>query len=109
MTIDGRRQTAVGVVLGQWENNNTSVVLAAAGEAAEQLVNSVVAASGMPTTATPGVAGDRGQKGDSQGSLPQLPTRRPPAGDQNQPLDPAAHIVRVSKNPYVLATSRWLH
>ena len=78
VTVDGRRQTAVGVVLGQWENNNTSVVLAAAGEAAEQLVNSVVAASGVPTTATPGVAGDRGQKGDSQGSLPQLPTRRPP-------------------------------
>jgi D-alanyl-D-alanine carboxypeptidase (penicillin-binding protein 5/6) len=74
VTVGGRQQTAVGVVLGQREDNSASVVLAAAGEAAEQLVDSV--ADAMPTTVTPGVAGDPGQNGASHGGLPQLPIRR---------------------------------
>jgi serine-type D-Ala-D-Ala carboxypeptidase (penicillin-binding protein 5/6) len=37
----GRRLTAVGVVLGQGQGSDTSGILAAAGEAAEQLVDSV--------------------------------------------------------------------
>jgi D-alanyl-D-alanine carboxypeptidase (penicillin-binding protein 5/6) len=37
-TVGARRQTAVGVVLGQGQGNDTSALLAAAGEAAEQLV-----------------------------------------------------------------------
>ena len=41
VTGGGRRQTAVGVVLGQGEGSDTSAILAAAGEAAEQLVDSV--------------------------------------------------------------------
>ncbi len=41
VTLGGRRQTAVGVVLGQGRGNDTTEILAAAGEAAEQLVDSV--------------------------------------------------------------------
>ena len=39
--VGGRRQTAVGVVLGQGHGGDTKALLAAAGEAAEQLVDSV--------------------------------------------------------------------
>jgi serine-type D-Ala-D-Ala carboxypeptidase (penicillin-binding protein 5/6) len=39
--VGGRRLTAVGVVLGQGKGSDTPVLLAAAGEAAEQLVDSV--------------------------------------------------------------------
>src|SRR6185437_4868661 len=42
VVVDGRRLTAVGVVLGQGEGSDTSAILAAAGDAAEQLVDSVV-------------------------------------------------------------------
>ena len=41
--IGGLRQTAVGVVLGQGEGSDTRALLAAAGEAAEQLVDSIAA------------------------------------------------------------------
>jgi D-alanyl-D-alanine carboxypeptidase (penicillin-binding protein 5/6) len=40
-TVGGRRQTAVGVVLGQGQGSDTPALLAAAGEAAEQLIDSV--------------------------------------------------------------------
>jgi hypothetical protein len=40
VTVGGRRLTAVGVVMGQGEGSDTSALLAAAGEAAEQLVGS---------------------------------------------------------------------
>jgi serine-type D-Ala-D-Ala carboxypeptidase (penicillin-binding protein 5/6) len=39
VTVGGHRQTAVGVVMGQGEGSDTSVLLAAAGEAAERLVD----------------------------------------------------------------------
>ncbi len=38
VAVGGRRQTAVGVVMGQGEGSDTSGLLAAAGEAAEHLV-----------------------------------------------------------------------
>ena len=41
VTVAGRRQTAAGVVLGQGQGRDTSALLAAAGQAAEQLVDSV--------------------------------------------------------------------
>ena len=44
VTVGGRRQTAAGVVLGQGQGRDTSALLAAAGEAAEQLVDSVTRA-----------------------------------------------------------------
>jgi serine-type D-Ala-D-Ala carboxypeptidase (penicillin-binding protein 5/6) len=37
VTVGGQRTTAVGVVMGQGEGSETSVLLAAAGEAAERL------------------------------------------------------------------------
>jgi D-alanyl-D-alanine carboxypeptidase (penicillin-binding protein 5/6) len=40
VTVGGRRLTAVGVVMGQGQGSDTSVILAAAGEAAKQLVES---------------------------------------------------------------------
>jgi hypothetical protein len=43
VTVNGRRLTAAGVVMGQGEGSDTSVILAAAGEAAKQLVDSVAA------------------------------------------------------------------
>jgi D-alanyl-D-alanine carboxypeptidase (penicillin-binding protein 5/6) len=42
VTIGGRQLTAAGVVLGQGQGSDTSAILAAAGEAAEQLVDSVI-------------------------------------------------------------------
>jgi D-alanyl-D-alanine carboxypeptidase (penicillin-binding protein 5/6) len=54
VTVDGRGLTAAGVVLGQGESSDTSVLLAAAGEVAEQLVDSAGSASRVgkrpPTT-----------------------------------------------------------
>ena len=44
VTVGGQRLTAVGVVLGQGQSSDTSVILAAAGQAARQLVDSVVTA-----------------------------------------------------------------
>jgi D-alanyl-D-alanine carboxypeptidase (penicillin-binding protein 5/6) len=54
VTVAGRRLTAVGVVLGQGQGSNTSALLAAAGEAAEQLVDSVTPAIGVRTIAAAG-------------------------------------------------------
>jgi D-alanyl-D-alanine carboxypeptidase (penicillin-binding protein 5/6) len=43
VTIGGRRLTAVGVVMGQGQGSATQVILAAAGDAAKRLVQSVAA------------------------------------------------------------------
>jgi len=84
LTVGGHRQTAVGVVLGQWEAGSSSVVLAAAGQAAEQLVDSVAPAGGVSTAAASGSVGGSGQDGPSQ----RLPLRGG-QGDQDQ------HAVRT--------------
>jgi D-alanyl-D-alanine carboxypeptidase (penicillin-binding protein 5/6) len=57
VTLGGRRLTAVGVVLGQGEGSDTSAILAAAGEAAQQLVDSVAPAIPVRTIAAPGTGG----------------------------------------------------
>ncbi len=49
VTVGGRQLTAVGVVMGQGQGNDTSVLLAAAGEAAQQLVHSVAPATRVRT------------------------------------------------------------
>jgi D-alanyl-D-alanine carboxypeptidase (penicillin-binding protein 5/6) len=67
--IGGRRQTAVGVVLGQGQSSDTAVILAAAGEAATQLVASVAPAIRLSTT--PGAAG--GPPRDAGGHRRPLP------------------------------------
>jgi D-alanyl-D-alanine carboxypeptidase (penicillin-binding protein 5/6) len=60
VTVGGRGLTAAGVVLGQGESSDTSVLLAAAGQVAEQLVDSVGSASRVRMTAASGAAGGRG-------------------------------------------------
>jgi D-alanyl-D-alanine carboxypeptidase (penicillin-binding protein 5/6) len=61
VTIGGRRLTASGVVLGQGEGSDTSWLLAAAGQAARQLVESVAPAIGVSAIAAPAAApGPRG-------------------------------------------------
>jgi D-alanyl-D-alanine carboxypeptidase (penicillin-binding protein 5/6) len=46
VTVNGRPQTAVGVVMGQGQGSNTSEILAAAGQAAQQLIASATHATG---------------------------------------------------------------
>ena len=48
VTVGGRRLTAVGVVLGQGEGSDTSEILAAAGRAAEQLVDRLAPNAASP-------------------------------------------------------------
>jgi serine-type D-Ala-D-Ala carboxypeptidase (penicillin-binding protein 5/6) len=55
VTIGGHPVTAAGVVLGQGQGSNTQAILAAAGEAAQRLVDSVAPAAGQPTIASPGL------------------------------------------------------
>jgi D-alanyl-D-alanine carboxypeptidase (penicillin-binding protein 5/6) len=74
--IVGRQLTAVGVVLGQGQGSNTQALLAAAGEAAQQLVDSVVPAR-VRTIAAPAVAGGGGASGPGRLQLPA--TSRLPA------------------------------
>jgi D-alanyl-D-alanine carboxypeptidase (penicillin-binding protein 5/6) len=49
VTVGGRRLTAVGVVMGQGDGSDTRAILAAAGVAAEQLVQSVTPALIAPS------------------------------------------------------------
>jgi serine-type D-Ala-D-Ala carboxypeptidase (penicillin-binding protein 5/6) len=51
VTVGGRGQTALGVVLGQGQGGDTAALLAAAGETAEQLVDSVAAPPGAGRSA----------------------------------------------------------
>jgi D-alanyl-D-alanine carboxypeptidase (penicillin-binding protein 5/6) len=70
--VAGRGVTAVGVVMGQGQGSDTSAVLAAAGEAAQQLVDSVAQAAGGPTIASRGI-GASNQDGHSQLLAPGPP------------------------------------
>ncbi len=56
VTVGGRRTTAAGVVLGQGQGSDTSVILAAAGEAATQLVQSAAPAIDARSVTAPGGA-----------------------------------------------------
>ena len=53
VTVRGHAVTAVGVVLGQGQGSDTSVLLGAAGQAARQLVDSVSSGSAVSTISTP--------------------------------------------------------
>jgi hypothetical protein len=57
VTVRGRRATAVGVVMGQGQGSNTQAILAAAGEAAQKLVQSVAPTNGTSPPGAPGPAG----------------------------------------------------
>jgi serine-type D-Ala-D-Ala carboxypeptidase (penicillin-binding protein 5/6) len=63
VTVGGRGLTAVGVVMGQGEGSDTSAILAAAGETATELVQSVAPAIRRPAIAPPGSAGPGGNAG----------------------------------------------
>jgi D-alanyl-D-alanine carboxypeptidase (penicillin-binding protein 5/6) len=63
VTVGGHGVTAVGVVMGQGQGSETSVILAAAGEAATQLVESVAPAIRVRTIAAPGAGGPGGDAG----------------------------------------------
>jgi serine-type D-Ala-D-Ala carboxypeptidase (penicillin-binding protein 5/6) len=57
VAVGGQRRSAAGVVMGQGKGSDTSAILAAAGEAAEQLVDSVASASRMSTVTVSGAPG----------------------------------------------------
>jgi len=57
LTVDGHPLTAVGVVLGQGQGSDTPALLAAAGQAAEQLVDSIAPTIRVRTIAASNVAG----------------------------------------------------
>ncbi len=57
VTVGGHQQIAVGVVLGHGQGSDTTELLAAAGQAAEQLVESVAPAIRVRTLAESGAAG----------------------------------------------------
>jgi D-alanyl-D-alanine carboxypeptidase (penicillin-binding protein 5/6) len=63
VTVGGHGLTAVGVVMGQGQGSETSVILAAAGEATTQLVESVAPAIRVRTIAAPGAGGSGGDAG----------------------------------------------
>jgi len=57
VTVGGRRVIAAGVVMGQGDGSNTSAILAAAGEAAEQIVDSATTVRGAHTIPAIGAPG----------------------------------------------------
>ncbi|HWE10210.1 MAG TPA: hypothetical protein VG325_12720, partial [Solirubrobacteraceae bacterium] len=57
VTVRGRPVSAVGVVMGQGQGSDTSALLAAAGDAATQLVGSAAPAISRSTIGSPGPAG----------------------------------------------------
>jgi D-alanyl-D-alanine carboxypeptidase (penicillin-binding protein 5/6) len=63
VTVGGHRLTAVGVVMGQGEGSDTSAILAAAGEAAEQMVESIAPAIRVRTVPAPGASRPGGGAG----------------------------------------------
>jgi D-alanyl-D-alanine carboxypeptidase (penicillin-binding protein 5/6) len=75
VTVGGRRLTAAGVVMGQGQGSNTSAILAAAGEAAERLVDSVIPATVTVASAPSGLAGMQPHRAQSAATVPveQMP------------------------------------
>ncbi|MFZ0089163.1 MAG: hypothetical protein WAL63_06645 [Solirubrobacteraceae bacterium] len=77
VTVSGRQQTAAGVVLGQGQGSNTSALLAAAGQAAQQLVNSTAPMTRVRAIAAPDASGDPIR--DADGHRRPLPPAPPSA------------------------------
>jgi serine-type D-Ala-D-Ala carboxypeptidase (penicillin-binding protein 5/6) len=67
VTVGGRRLTAVGVVTGQGQGSDTSELLAAAGQAATQLVESGAPTTRVRTIAAPGAGGPGGDAASHDG------------------------------------------
>jgi D-alanyl-D-alanine carboxypeptidase (penicillin-binding protein 5/6) len=68
VTVGARSLTAVGVVLGQGQGGDTSAILAAAGDAAQQLVDSLAPVLPVRTRPAPGAPG--GRRPDAGGHRP---------------------------------------
>ncbi len=98
-TVDGRGQTVVGVVLGQWQPGSTSVVLAAAGWAAEELVDSVASPSGVTTVAAPGTVGGQGEDRAGRRRLSPLSARPDGALSATRTLLDADGSVGIDTGP----------
>jgi D-alanyl-D-alanine carboxypeptidase (penicillin-binding protein 5/6) len=77
VTAGGRPRTAAGVVLGQGRGSNTSELLAAAGQAAQQLVNSGAPATRVRAIDAPGAPGR--PRRDADGHHRPLPSAPPSA------------------------------
>ena len=78
VTISGRRLTAAGVVLGQGQGSDTSALLTAAAETAQQLVDSVAPALPVRTRPAPGAPGGRRRDaGNHRRQLLLAPGRAP--------------------------------
>jgi len=75
VTVGGHRLTAAGVVMGQGQGSDTSALLAAAGDAATQMVESVAPAIRVPTIAAPGAGGPSGGAGRQGPALSLAPGR----------------------------------
>jgi D-alanyl-D-alanine carboxypeptidase (penicillin-binding protein 5/6) len=80
VTVGGRRLTAIGVVMGQGEGSDTSVLLDAAGHAAELLVDSVAPATFVRTKAAFRAVG--GRRRDAARHGPAATRSRSPLGGQ---------------------------
>ena len=105
MTVAGRGRTAVGVVMGQGQGSDTSVILDAAGEAATQLIESVAPAIGGRTTGASGAAGGPG--GDAAGQRhPLLPAPRRAPGTammSTDAINTAGEHMRTRQPPATVA------
>jgi D-alanyl-D-alanine carboxypeptidase (penicillin-binding protein 5/6) len=77
VTVGGRQQTAAGVVLGQGQGSDTSELLAAAGQAAQRLVNSAAPATRVRAIAATDAPG--GPSRDADGHRRSLPSAPPSA------------------------------
>ena len=103
VTVGGHRLTAVGVVMGQGEGSDTSVLLAAAGEAAEQLVDSVAPAIRVRTIAASRAAGGRRRDvGSHNGHPPLLATGRARHTTVGRVISQRHVLYRVNGSPVVL-------
>jgi serine-type D-Ala-D-Ala carboxypeptidase (penicillin-binding protein 5/6) len=80
VTVGARRLTATGVVMGQGEGSDTSAILAAAGEAAKQMVGSVGLAGRDGTSTSSGAPGRREQGARGNLAKPQLVAAPSPQG-----------------------------
>jgi hypothetical protein len=106
VTVGGHGLTAVGVVMGQGQGSDTSVILAAAGEAATQLAESVAPAIRVRTIAAPGAGGpggDAGRHGRPLLLAPVAPRHRtdvnatPPSGrSMNRTRRPLAALALIA-------------
>jgi D-alanyl-D-alanine carboxypeptidase (penicillin-binding protein 5/6) len=88
VTVGGHGLTAVGVVMGQGQGSDTSVLLAAAGKAATHLVESVAPAIRVRTIAVPGAGGRGGDAGRPGPPLLLAPGRASRRTDVNTPRLP---------------------